>query len=207
MVPPVPTPATSTSALPSVSSQISGPVVFSWMAGLAGLLNCWGRKYFSGSPAASSSAVRTAPFMPSARRGKDQIRPEELQHLAPLQAHGLGHGEGQLVAPGRADEGQSDAGVAAGGLDHLGVGLDQPFFLRVPDHGRPDPALDRIGGVAPLDLGEDAWPWSCPVTRLQPHQRGAGRWTASCRRRWSPCMGSLPTSAADAPRAPGRGRR
>ena len=39
-MPPVPTPLTNTSILPSVSSQISGPVVFSWIAGLAGLSNC-----------------------------------------------------------------------------------------------------------------------------------------------------------------------
>ena len=40
MVPPVPTPETKTSIVPPVSSQISGPVVFSWIAGLAGFLNC-----------------------------------------------------------------------------------------------------------------------------------------------------------------------
>jgi len=44
MVPPVPTPETSTSMPPSVSFQISGPVVFSWIAGLAGFLNCCGMK-------------------------------------------------------------------------------------------------------------------------------------------------------------------
>ena len=40
IVPPVPTPATKTSTAPSVSSQISGPVVASWIAGFAGLSNC-----------------------------------------------------------------------------------------------------------------------------------------------------------------------
>ena len=35
-------PETSTSAVPSVSFQISGPVVARWIAGLAGLLNCCG---------------------------------------------------------------------------------------------------------------------------------------------------------------------
>ena len=38
-VPPVPTPATKMSTLPSVSSQISGPVVRRWISGLAGLEN------------------------------------------------------------------------------------------------------------------------------------------------------------------------
>ena len=40
IVPPVPTPATKMSTAPAVSSQISGPVVCSWMAGFVGLLYC-----------------------------------------------------------------------------------------------------------------------------------------------------------------------
>ena len=43
IVPPVPIPATKASMSPSVSSQISGPVVFSWMAGFAGFSNCFMR--------------------------------------------------------------------------------------------------------------------------------------------------------------------
>ena len=42
IVPPVPTPATMASICYPESSQISGPVVVSWIAGFAGLLNCWG---------------------------------------------------------------------------------------------------------------------------------------------------------------------
>ena len=52
------------STLPSVSFQISGPVVLRWIAGLAGFLNCCGMKY-SGF-LASSSALPIAPFIPSA---------------------------------------------------------------------------------------------------------------------------------------------
>ena len=44
IVPPVPTPATNTSTSPSVSFQISGPVVFLWAAGFAGFSNCSGMK-------------------------------------------------------------------------------------------------------------------------------------------------------------------
>ena len=43
-VPPVPTPATKMSTFPSVSSQISGPVVSLWAFALAGLSNCPGIK-------------------------------------------------------------------------------------------------------------------------------------------------------------------
>mmetsp|Transcript_51349 Transcript_51349/g.123929 ORF Transcript_51349/g.123929 Transcript_51349/m.123929 type:complete len:205 (+) Transcript_51349:1344-1958(+) len=45
-VPPVPTPPTRMSTLPSVSSQISGPVVSRWIFGLSGLLNCCNKKPF-----------------------------------------------------------------------------------------------------------------------------------------------------------------
>ena len=63
IVPPVPTPATKTSTCPSVSLQISGPVVFLWIAGFAGLSNCPGIKLFSYS-FASSFALAIAPFIP-----------------------------------------------------------------------------------------------------------------------------------------------
>ena len=63
-VPPVPTPEMRMSTLPAVSSQISGPVVRSWISGLAGLSNCWGIQAL-GSVEASSVALEMAPFMPS----------------------------------------------------------------------------------------------------------------------------------------------
>ena len=44
IVPPVPTPQTRMSILPSVSRQISSAVVLRWISGLAGLLNCCGMK-------------------------------------------------------------------------------------------------------------------------------------------------------------------
>ena len=47
IVPPVPTPATNASTSPSVSFQISGPVVFLCASGFAGFSNCSGMKLFS----------------------------------------------------------------------------------------------------------------------------------------------------------------
>ena len=44
IVPPVPTPETRMSTLPSVSRQISSAVVLRWISGLAGFLNCCGMK-------------------------------------------------------------------------------------------------------------------------------------------------------------------
>ncbi|MCY1291143.1 hypothetical protein D9M70_403200 [compost metagenome] len=81
MVPPVPTPATSTSTAPSVSFQISGPVVFSWIAGLAGLSNCCGMKYCAGSLATIASASAIAPFMPLAGSVSTSSAPRALSTL------------------------------------------------------------------------------------------------------------------------------
>ena len=64
-VPPVPTPTTKISTLPSVSSYISGPVLSLWALGFAGFTNCPGTKLF-GISLASSSAFAMAPFMPFA---------------------------------------------------------------------------------------------------------------------------------------------
>jgi hypothetical protein len=63
MVPPVPTPEIRISTLPSVSSQISGPVVSKWILGLAGLSNCCGMNP-SGVLARISCAFEIAPFIP-----------------------------------------------------------------------------------------------------------------------------------------------
>ena len=78
MVPPVPTPETKMSTLPSVSFQISGPVVRKWMSGLAGFLNCCGRKYLFGSLATISSALAMAPFMPLAPSVRTSSAPKAL---------------------------------------------------------------------------------------------------------------------------------
>jgi hypothetical protein len=78
MVPPVPTPATKTSTLPSVSRQISGPVVSKWMRGLAGFSNCWGIQYFFGSLATISRALAMAPDMPFAPSVRTSSAPKAL---------------------------------------------------------------------------------------------------------------------------------
>ena len=62
IVPPVPTPATRQSILPSSASQISGPVPRRWASGLAGLENWSGSQ--TSSSRASACAAATASFMP-----------------------------------------------------------------------------------------------------------------------------------------------
>ncbi len=81
MVPPVPTPQTRMSTRPSVSSQISGPVVRSWMPGFAGFSNCRMSTYLSGSVAASSSARAMAPFIPCAPGVSTRVAPKAVSTL------------------------------------------------------------------------------------------------------------------------------
>ena len=61
--PPVPTPLTTASTRPPVSSQISSAVVRRWASGLAGFSNCW-RMIELACWAFNSSARWMAPFMP-----------------------------------------------------------------------------------------------------------------------------------------------
>ena len=109
------------------------------------------------------------PAHPHAPFGEHQPRPVGGEQLAALQAHRLRHGQRQRDPPRGRHEGQGDAGVAAGGLDQLLAGPEQAILLRLPDHRRADAALDRIRGIAPLDLGQD--PGSGPRTdAIQLHQ-------------------------------------
>ncbi len=62
IVPPVPTPQTRTSTLPSSASHSSGPVVRRWASGLAGLENWSGRK--TSGLVAIARAASTASFIP-----------------------------------------------------------------------------------------------------------------------------------------------
>ena len=120
IVPPVPTPETRISTLPSVSAQISSAVVRRWMSGLAGFLNCCGMKELGFAVQQFLRLGDGAVHALFAGR-EDDLGPEGLEQPAPLQAHGLGHGDDQLVAAGGTGEGQADAGVAAGRLDDDGV--------------------------------------------------------------------------------------
>ena len=130
MVPPVPTPATMASMLWPLSSQISGPVVRSWMAGLAGLSNCCGIQA-SSFLATSSLALAMAPFMPSLAGVSTRLAPSARSKRAPFDRHRLGHGQRQPIALGRAHEGQGDAGVAACRFDDVRV-RDEPCPPRSP---------------------------------------------------------------------------
>ena len=117
IVPPVPTPETRMSTLPSVSRQISSAVVLRWTSGLAGFLNCCGMKVLAG--VLGDQLLGPAHRAGHALRGRreDDLGAERLEQPAALERHALRHGHDQLVAAGGADERQADAGVAAGRLD------------------------------------------------------------------------------------------
>ncbi len=98
----------------------------------------------------------------------------------------------QLVAARRADEGQGDAGVAAGRLQDDRVRLDLAGLLGGVDHGHADPVLDAVGRVVELQLGDHVRPGALRQA-AQAHQRGVAdqlgdvvgdaHWTTSISRR------------------------
>ena len=135
IVPPVPTPATRMSTLPSVSCQISSAVVSRWISGLAGLLNCCGMKAF-GVAGDDLLGLRDGARHALGAGREHELRAEDGEQLPALDGHGLGHGEDELVALGGADEGEADARVAAGGLDDDGVLGDAPFASPPPRSSR-----------------------------------------------------------------------
>jgi hypothetical protein len=89
------------------------------------------------------------------QRGReDDLGSQGLQQPPALEAHALGHGHLELVAPGRADKGQADARVAAGGLDDHRVGLDLAFPLGGVNHCPADTVLDAPQRIGVLELGD-----------------------------------------------------
>ena len=153
IVPPVPTPATSTSMSPSSVSHSSGPgaaVVRVRVGGVGELV---------GEPERVVARERLRGgdrLVHAAERLRDlELRAVEPQQPLALAAHALREREDQVVALGRADEGQRDAGVAARRLDDRGApGLDPALGLGGLDHRDPDAVLDGAAGVEHLELGE-----------------------------------------------------
>ena len=154
IVPPVPTPATMASMSPPESSQISGPVVHSWIAGLAGFSNCCGIQAL-GSCSTISRRLVDGALHALGGRGQHQVRAQRPQQGPPLDRHRLGHRQRQLVSLGRTDERQGDARVAAGRLDDVRVRLDQAVPFARFDHRHADAVLDAVQRIEKLALGED----------------------------------------------------
>src|ERR1700690_3828733 len=113
------------------------------MSGLAGLLNCCGMKLL-GNWRARSSALRMAPVMPSAAGVSTSSAPRKrssLRRSMLIESGVVRRGGAEPVAARRADEGQCDAGVAAGRLDDHRIVVDFPRRLGGVEHADADAVL------------------------------------------------------------------
>ena len=104
---------------PSSARRISGPVPRRWASGLAGLENWSGRKTSGG----ARRGLRGVDGLvhPAQRLDDLHARAVQPQQRLALAAHALRQEDREVVALGRADEGQRDAGVARGRLDDRGA--------------------------------------------------------------------------------------
>ncbi len=119
MVPPVPTPEMRMSTLPSVSSQISGPVVCQVDGRVGGVVELL-QNVAVGRLVQDLLGLGDGALHAVGSGREHDLRAVGQQRNAPLQAHGLRHGEDNFVALYRGHKGQRDAGVAAGGFDEHG---------------------------------------------------------------------------------------
>ena len=75
--------------------------------------------------------------------------------LPTLNAHGVGHGQHQMVAAGGGDKRQPDAGVAAGRLDDGATRQKKTALLSVVNHRQRNPVLHAAARIEVLDLGQN----------------------------------------------------
>ena len=87
-------------------------------------------------------------------RGQHQLRTVGGQQLPALQAHGLGHGEDDLVATGQAHGRETYAGVAGGGLHDGAAGQELALFFGVFNHFQGYTILYGAGGVEGFQLDQ-----------------------------------------------------
>ena len=106
-----------------MSSQISLPVVRSWISGLAGLSNCCGIQLL-GVEAASSWALAIAPFMPSLAGVSTRFAPKARSRARRSRLIDSGMVSVRSIALGSGHERQGDARVAAGRLDDVRLGIE-----------------------------------------------------------------------------------
>lgn len=90
---------------------------------------------------------------------EDDPAAERLDHTAALDGNRFAHDDDDLIALDRADHGEADAGVAAGGLDDGFAGRQAAVRLRLLNHAQSDAVLDAAGRVKALQLGENLDVW------------------------------------------------
>ena len=91
-------------------------------------------------------------FVNSARhalgsRGKHQFRAKALEQVAPLNAHGFGHGEHATQAPNSRNQSNADAHIAAGGLHNKAARLQFAPLKGIFDKVKGHAILDGTAGV------------------------------------------------------------
>ena len=109
------------------------------------------------------------PFHTGGSVGQDQLRAVRLEQLAPLDAHGFGHGQDQFIPFDRRDHRQADAGIAAGRLDDQRPRFQHAALFRVLDHGQRDPVLHTAARIEGFHLGDDFR--FAFIQAVDPHQR------------------------------------
>ena len=86
--------------------------------------------------------------------GEDEFGAVGLEQRPALLRHRRGHREDHAVAPGRADERERDAGVAARRLDDRAAGLELAGRLGRRDERDAEAVLDAGARVEELELDE-----------------------------------------------------
>jgi hypothetical protein len=137
------------STLPSVSSQISGPVVAKWMDELPGhdAVRRGGVDFVR---ACDGSGHPLGPV------GQNKLGTVCLHEQATFDGHGFGHGDDQAIPAGSSHRSQTDAGIAGSGLDNGAARLQATVRLGLVDHGLRDAVLHRTRRVHAFQLGDDA---------------------------------------------------
>ena len=131
----MPTALTKPSTVPSVWSQISGPVVRTWTSRLATLSNWLAKIAPCGCSRASRSAMPRGDFhvivgvAVRRRRHFDERRAERAQRVLLLLALRLRDDDHRLHAERIADDGEADAGVSRGAFDDQPAGLSWPLSI------------------------------------------------------------------------------
>ena len=92
--------------------------------------------------------------------GRDlhQLRAQKAQCVLLLLALRVGNDDHRTIAARAGHEGQADAGVAGGGLDHQTAGFQLAAFLGLEDHLPRRPVLDRLAGIHEFGLAQDGAP-------------------------------------------------
>ena len=104
--------------------------------------------------------------------GQHDLRAKCEQQYAALQAHGLGHGEDEAIALDGRDECETDARVAAGGLDQRRLaGGDLASLLGRFNHGQTDTVFNAAQGVLAFQFGNNGRGQACGHA-IEPHKRG-----------------------------------